>query len=292
MKYYKISFHITPDESASSDAQTARDLLTYMAGEAGCETFEDTDQGVDGYAQQDLFDKQLLDNLLEGFPLTNYAITYSVEEAEDKDWNETWEEQGFEPISIDNRCIIYDALHPIDTQSASLPPLSIAIEAKMAFGTGTHNTTQMMVAAILDQKIKGKRILDCGTGTGILGITAAKCGAKEVVAYDIDEWSVENARHNAKLNNVDNMEILLGDAHVLSHVSGVFDVVLANINRNILLNDMKEFRDIMTDDGVLIISGFYEDDIHLLVEKASELGLEYVEKKQSDDWRCLIFHKA
>ena len=155
-------------------------------------------------------------------------------EAEYRNWNEQWENEGFEPIVIDGRCIIHDTKHPAGDKAPDSPTLDITIEARQAFGTGTHETTRMIVGELLKMDLKGKRILDCGCGTGILGIVASKCGASEIVAYDIDEWSVENARHNAKLNGVKNMEVLEGDRNVLSHVSGVFDVVLANINRNIL----------------------------------------------------------
>ena len=134
-------------------------------------------------------------------------------------------------------------------------PMKILIDAQQAFGTGTHETTQMIVSLLLNQDLKDKRVLDCGCGTGILGIVAAKCGAREVVSYDIDEWSVRNAEHNAELNGVE-LDVLEGDKRVLSHVSGVFDVILANINRNIILEDIDEFVSVMTTDSKIILSGF------------------------------------
>ena len=138
--------------------------------------------------------------------------------------------------------------------------------------------------------LKGKRVLDCGCGTGILAITALKCGAADAVAYDIDEWSADNARHNAEINGVaDRIEVFEGNAHVLSHISGVFDVVLANINRNILLNDMSAFKEVMAHGGTLILSGFYEEDVPLLEEKAESLGLSLKEKKEEGEWRMLYF---
>ena len=131
-------------------------------------------------------------------------------------------------------------------------------------------------------------MLDCGTGTGILGLTASKLGAKEVVGYDIDEWSVENAKHNALLNGVDNMEVLFGNSSVLNHISGVFDVVMANINRNILLDDMRLFRSVMNTDATLILSGFYEEDVPVLLEKANELGLHETARHTDNNWTCLV----
>ena len=167
--------------------------------------------------------------------------------------------------------------------------IKLGIQARNAFGTGTHETTQMIVGALLDIDLKGKRVLDCGCGTGILAITALKCGAADAVAYDIDEWSTENTRHNAEINGVaDRIEVFEGNANVLSHISGVFDVVVANINRNILLADMPAFKEVMAHGGTLILSGFYEDDVPLLVEKAETLGLSLKEKKEEGEWRMVI----
>lgn len=131
-------------------------------------------------------------------------------------------------------------------------------------------------------------MLDCGCGTGILGITASKLGAKDVVGYDIDEWSADNAKYNAELNHVDNMQVMFGDASVLTHVSGLFDVIMANINRNILLNDMEAFKEVMASNAHLIISGFYESDIPLLLDKATALGFTETGRKKQEDWCCLM----
>ena len=170
-----------------------------------------------------------------------------------------------------------------------MAPLRIGIEAQMAFGTGTHETTRLMVAQLLDAQLSGKRVLDCGCGTGILGIAASKLGAEEVVAYDIDEWSVENTRHNAALNGVENLQVLHGDSRVLSHVSGVFDVVVANINRNILLADLPHFADVLSSTGTLLLSGFYQEDAPLLVAEAERNGLQLLHKAGENGWACLVF---
>lgn len=294
--------------------QPAREITAAIAGECGYETFLDTDSGVDGYVQVDFFDEPVLKDALADFPMDDVSVTFTSEEVEDQDWNETWEkEEGFAPINIDDRLVIYDVLHPElgdgdwvlgdgvlsaeshdaqynpPTPTTQYPsPIKIGIHARNAFGTGTHETTQMIVGTLIDMPLEGKRVLDCGCGTGILAITALKCGAAEAVAYDIDEWSADNTRHNSEINDVaDKIEVYEGDASVLSHVEGVFDVVLANINRNILLNDMPAFREVMASDGTLILSGFYEDDVPLLVEKAESLGLTLEEKKENGEWRLL-----
>lgn len=291
MKY--LVSHFTIQCADEELIQPAREITAAIAGECGYETFLDTEEGVDGYVQVDFFDEIMLKDALADFPMDDVSVTFTSEEVEDQDWNETWEkEEGFAPINIDNRLVIYDVLHPGDdslTPNTQHPaPITIGIHARNAFGTGTHETTQMIVGTLLDLPLEGKRVLDCGCGTGILAITALKCGAAEAVAYDIDEWSADNTRHNSEINGVaDKIEVYEGDASVLSHVEGVFDVVLANINRNILLNDMASFREVMAPSATLILSGFYEEDVPMLIEKAESLGLTLEEKKENGEWRML-----
>lgn len=286
MKYKIADFKIacTPELT-----QIAKDLLPDLMGEIGFESFEDTPDGLKGYIPADLLDANSLKQVLETFPLEGVNITYTLSDTEDKNWNEVWENTGFAPINIDNQVLVYDARTGRKPTGDSL--INIGIEAKQAFGTGTHETTRMMIGAMLQLSLKGKRVLDCGCGTGILGIAALKLGAEAVVGFDIDEWSVENTQHNAAINEVDNIEVFHGDAHVLSHVSGVFDVVLANINRNILLNDMPAYLEIMNAGSVLIISGFYDEDVKLLDEKAKTLGLVKTSQITDNHWCCLTFNK-
>ena len=286
MKYQSAIFVAKIDDSTDIELHTAYELVAAMAGEAGFESFETEGDTLVGYVQEALFDKEALDEALSQFPIEGVSVSYTLHEVEDKDWNADWENNGFEPIDIDGRCVIHDTLHPT---SEHPDVMDVVIDAKMAFGTGCHATTRMMVRALLDLDLGGKRVLDCGCGTGILGIVAAKAGAAEVVGYDIDEWSVENTRHNARLNNVDNLEALTGDIKVLSHVDGLFDVVVANINRNILLNDMSELREVMASDGMLIISGFYESDAGQLIACAQGLGLSVITTSSVGDWASLVF---
>ena len=289
MKYYELNFTISP---CSQDAQ---DVLSALAGEAGCETFEETTTGLKAYIQQQLFDEDALKLVLDSFPFENTSISYSIQEAEDKDWNEQWEQEGFEPIIVaDGRLIIHDGRHLPQDQSLNFHnsslPTEIEIDAHLAFGTGTHETTRMICSLLLDMPLKGKRVLDCGCGTGILGICALKLGADSVVGYDIDEWSADNTRHNAVINQVDNnMTALCGDATVLDGFSTEFNLVMANINRNILLNDMERFRSVMTSGASLILSGFYKEDCALLESKAQSLGLSLQATRTDGDWACLLF---
>lgn len=278
MKYFEVDFTISPYSVDASD------VLAAMAGEVGFETFEETVTGLKGYVQQSLFDVSVLKTALEDFPFEDTTISYDIREAEDRDWNEQWEQEGFEPIVISENLIIHDGRHLPD----STPDIAIEIDAKLAFGTGTHETTRMICSTLLELQPKG-RVLDCGTGTGILSICALKLGAQEAVGYDIDEWSVDNARHNAVINQVDNrFTSLLGDASILNKVEGSFDLVMANINRNILLNDMPQFVSKMNADATLILSGFYTDDCQILIEKAQTLGLTLQQQKEDQQWACLV----
>lgn len=286
MKYLVAEFKI---ECQDGMIQIARDLLTDALGEAGFETFEDTKEGINGYVQESLFDENAMNDVISNFMLPDVTINANIQEAEYRNWNEEWEEAGFERININDSITIYDARH--DDGNGIASGISIGIETKQAFGTGTHETTRMIVSTLLNIDLKGKRVLDCGCGTGILGIAASKLGASEVVGYDIDEWSSENAIHNAELNGVGNMKVMLGDASVLKSVEGKFDVVLANINRNILLADMPAFVSVMADDSLLILSGFYASDVDLLIEKASSLGLSKIDSKSDSEWTCLVLKK-
>lgn len=285
MKYYEINFKISADSTIIDDVKA---VIAAMTGEAGLETFEDTDEGMKGYAQTTLLDRQALDEALAMLPFEGAKVTYTIEDAEDKDWNEQWENEGFEPIAIGSKLVVHDGRHLPDKAF----DISIEIDAKLAFGTGSHETTRMILSMLSTMDLKGKRVLDCGCGTGILSIAALKMGAKEAVGYDIDEWSADNARHNAIINMVDDrFTSLLGDASVIDNIEGNFDVVVANINRNILLNDMPKFVKKMNSNGTLILSGFYCDDIPLLEAKAKEYGLSLAEQKNDGEWACIKVKK-
>ena len=294
MKYFEVTFTLSP---YSSDAC---DVLAALAGEAGFETFMETENGLTGYVQQTLFDEPALKEALEDFPFEGVSISYDVQEAEDKDWNEQWEQEGFEPIEVRSKMndgrgiVIHDGRHL--PENISDQDIAIEIDAKLAFGTGTHETTRMICATLLElftnhsSLFTPVKVLDCGTGTGILAISALKLGAKEAIGYDIDEWSVDNARHNAVINRVDDrFQSLLGDVNILKEVDGTFDLVMANINRNILLADMPMMHAKMAPGARLILSGFYTADIPMLTEKAQSLGMTLMAQKDDNDWACLVF---
>ena len=295
MKYFEVEFTISP---YSADAC---DLLAALAGDAGFETFEETETGLLGYVQQSLFSEAALQESIADFPFEGVSIRYDVREAEDRDWNEQWEQEGFEPIVVSRseecsarseecsarseECgvwsentfegiIIHDGRHLPSEVSSHLSPLTSRLSP--------------LTSHLLEIEIDAR--LAFGTGTGILSICALKLGATEAVGYDIDEWSVDNARHNAVINRVDDrFTSLLGDATILNKVEGTFDLVMANINRNILLNDLPLFRQKMAPGSVLILSGFYTADSHLLIDKAATLGLTLRQQQADNDWACLTF---
>lgn len=287
MKYYVANFDI---ECAEEMLQPARELLSAAACEAGFEAFEDTDNGIAGYVQRPLYDKEALDAAIADYMPEGTQVTYNIEEVPDQDWNQDWEDQGFEPIGVSDHLVIYDAKHTDMSMFAGDDGvMRIFIEARNAFGTGTHQTTRMILRRLLGMDLTGKSVLDCGCGTGILGIVALRLGANRVLGYDIDEWSSENAKHNAALNGVDNLDVLLGDASVLDGVKEEFDVVIANINRNILLNDMTAFRSHLKTGGRLILSGFYETDVPMLEQAAQSNGLTIIDVVTDEEWACAMF---
>jgi ribosomal protein L11 methyltransferase len=261
--------------------------------------------------QEGLLNKSVLDDSLSDFLLPDVHISYTLSKAENKDWNETWEQEGFDPIDVCHKVLIVDANQSEFLSSeahgdsefkdgkegeagnvsaeGTAYDVVVRIAARQAFGTGTHQTTQMIVSEMLGMDLKGKRVLDCGCGTGILSIVACKLWAAEACGYDIDQWSVDNTRDNAKLNQVDNLLALLGDASVLQRIEGQFDVVLANINRNILLHDMPAFRTKMKKGALLVLSGFYVADLPLLEDEAATLGLHLDHQQHKDDWCCAVF---
>lgn len=289
MKYYVANFDI---ECAEELLQPARELLSAAACEAGFEAFEDTDNGIAGYVQRPLYDKEALDAAIADYMPEGTQVTYNIEEVPDQDWNQDWEDQGFEPIGVSDHLVIYDAKHTDMSMFAGDDGvMRIFIETRNAFGTGTHQTTRMILRRLLGMDLTGKSVLDCGCGTGILGIVASRLGANRVLGYDIDEWSSENAKHNAALNGVDNLDVLLGDASVLDGVKEEFDVVIANINRNILLNDMTAFRSHLKTGGRLILSGFYETDVPMLEQAAKNNGLTIIDVVTDEEWACAMFER-
>ena len=282
MKYYELSFTIEPYLEAYSD------VLSASLAEIGFESFMPADNGVTAYIQQPLYDGEQLRKVIEEFPFDNVSIQFSMAEAAYEDWNAVWEEEGFRPIVIDDTIVIHDVKHT-DVPSV---PYDIIITPKLAFGTGSHQTTRMIMRELAQLDLTGKSVADAGTGTGILAIMCVKRGAEDVFAYDIDEWSVENTRDNLLLNGIHNqVTVEKGDASVLSS-TGNKDLLIANINRNILLNDLPVFCSKLNPHGLLLLSGFYTEDAAVLVDAAQKQGLTLIKKESDENWCVLLLKKT
>ncbi|WP_288910198.1 50S ribosomal protein L11 methyltransferase [uncultured Bacteroides sp.] len=280
MKYLEFIFHTEPC------TEVVNDVLSAVLGEVGFESFVEQEGGIAAYIQTALYDEEALKSALDSFPLADTTLTYTYKEAEDKDWNEEWEKNFFQPIVIGNRCVIHSTFHH-DVPQAEY---DIVINPQMAFGTGHHETTSLIIGELLEADLQGKALLDMGCGTSILAILARMRGAAPCTAIDIDEWCVRNSLENIELNHVDSISVSQGDASILPD-KGPFDVVIANINRNILLNDMKHYVARMNPGARLFMSGFYTDDIPAIREEAERNGLRFVHHKEKNRWAAVQFEK-
>lgn len=278
MKYLEFTFRTVPC------TETANDVLCAVLGEAGFESFVEQPGGIAAYIQKDIYDEDAVRAALEGFPLADTGVEYTWQEAEDKDWNEEWEKNFFQPIVIGERCVIHSTFHH-DVPRAEY---DIVINPQMAFGTGHHETTSLIIGELLDSDLQGKSLLDMGCGTSILAILARMRGAAPCTAIDIDEWCVRNSLENIELNGVDCIEVFRGDASSLEG-KGPFDVVIANINRNILLNDTTKYVSCMHPGSELYMSGFYTDDIPLIQAEAERNGLRLVHHREKNRWAAVKF---
>lgn len=280
MKYYEFKFIFKPKNEIVSD------ILMSVLGDVGFESFVEEDDVLKAYIQQSLFNKEELQTSINQFPIEVDAVDYTYTEAEDKDWNEEWEKNFFKPIIIDDLCAIHSTFH------TDIPKVKydIIINPQMAFGTGHHETTSLILNELLQMDLQNKAVLDMGCGTSILAILASKRGAKPITAIDIDSWCVDNSKDNCRLNQITDIDIKLGDASILKDEKP-FNLVIANINRNILLQDMDKYVQVLQEKGKLLMSGFYTEDIAILQEKAESLGLHFVKTNHKNNWACLLVQK-
>ncbi|WP_298896911.1 50S ribosomal protein L11 methyltransferase [uncultured Psychroserpens sp.] len=262
--------------------QPAVEILIAELGYAGFESFVETETGVTAYIQKEEWNEYILDGvwILDS---EEFEISFTFEEIEQTNWNAEWE-KNFSPIIVDNKCSVRAPFHDKpDTE------YDIIIEPKMSFGTGHHETTHMMIQYILKNDFKDKSVLDMGCGTGVLAILTEMKGAKPIDAIDYDNWCYLNSLENVERNNCKHITVLEGDASLL--LGRHYDIVIANINRNILLNDMETYVNTLNDKGVLFLSGFYNDDISIINTKCETYGLKHVETLQRNNWVALKFEK-
>ncbi len=277
MQYSQATFQVSAQEAF------VQDVLVAQLAEIGFETFENpTENTLVAYIQTDSFEEDTLTALLKDFPFEGITLN-EVSLCENIDWNAEWEKHYFEPILIGDQCVIHSSFHK------DLPACQydIIIDPKMAFGTGHHQTTSLILKELLSMNLQGKSLLDMGCGTAVLAILASMRGANPITAVDIDNWCTENAMENMALNHITNIDVILGDARVLNGMH--FDVILANINRNILLMDMERYVACLNPGGMLIMSGFYTEDIPMLEAKANALGLHLTTQHTKDNWAMIAF---
>ncbi len=273
--YIGYHFTITPLELGS-------EILIAELGEKAFESFIETETGVSAFVQKDLWSENILEDIqiLEN---PEFKIEYTFEEIEQVNWNEEWE-KNFEPIDVDGKCHVRAPFH-----EKTNAEFDIVIEPKMSFGTGHHETTHMMIQHLLETDLVGKKTLDMGCGTAILAILAEMKGAQPIDAIDIDNWCYLNSIENAERNNCKHISVYEGDASLLEGKK--YDIIIANINRNILLNDMQQYVDCLNENGILFLSGFYTDDIPVISESCTSKGLTYVKQFERNNWVALKFKK-
>ncbi|WP_396137843.1 50S ribosomal protein L11 methyltransferase [Flavobacterium sp.] len=273
--YIGYHFEISPLELGS-------EILIAELGEKAFESFIETETGISAFVQKDLWSETILEDI---YILTNseFTIKYTFEEIEQVNWNEEWE-KNFEAIDVDGKCHVRAPFH-----EKTNAEYDIVIEPKMSFGTGHHETTHMMIQHILETDCTNKKTLDMGCGTAILAILAEMKGAQPIDAIDIDNWCYLNSIENAERNNCKHISVYEGDADFL--FGKRYDIIIANINRNILLNDMQTYVDCLNGNGLLFLSGFYTEDIPVISESCVSKGLTYEKQFERNNWVALKFTK-
>lgn len=271
--YLGYHFTVEPKELGS-------EILVAELGEKPFESFTESDFGVVAYIQKQLWTEDVLEDI-QILSSPEFTISYTIEEIEQVNWNEEWE-KNFEPIDVDGKCHVRAPFHPKTNAE-----FDIVIEPKMSFGTGHHETTHMMIQHLLETDVRGLKTLDMGCGTAILAILAEMKGAQPIDAIDIDNWCYLNSIENAERNNCRHITVYEGDAAILEGKK--YDLIIANINRNILLNDMEAYVKCLNKEGILLLSGFYEEDIPFIDASCKEQGLTYVKKFKRNNWVSLKY---
>jgi len=276
MVYIELNVKMNPENPLM-------EIVMVELGELGFESFVDTEEGMLAYIPENIFNEQLIREMqiVKANPM---LFSYTFQKMEDKNWNEVWE-SNYEPVVINNRCGIRAPFHPENKDVE----FDLVIEPKMSFGTAHHETTSNMIKLLLEEELSGKSVLDMGCGTSVLAILAAKRGAKDIVAIDNDEWAYNNSLENIVRNNEPDIKVLLGDASLLENLH--FDIIIANINRNILLNDIHNYVASLNTKGVLLMSGFYEQDIPAIKVECAKYELTFDRYISDNNWVAVRFIK-
>jgi ribosomal protein L11 methyltransferase len=261
------------------------ELLMAEIADAGFDSFLETDKGFEAYVELEKYDKEQLNAIKEKYTAQTPVVFYQ-DRIQKQNWNEEWE-KNYEPIIVDDKCLIRADFHKI----AKKYPYEVIITPKMSFGTGHHQTTYLMIKSQMTMNHQGKRVMDAGCGTAILSVMACKLGAKDVEAFDIDEWSVINGKENLEVNQCPQIHLQQGKLDELS-IEGTFDIILANINKNVLLAEIKQYAAYLNSEGLLLLSGFYTHDIADLLQEASQYNLREVSRDERETWAALLLRKG
>lgn len=272
MYHTRLTVHCDPQFS---------EILIAEISQAGFDSFLENENGFEAYAEVDRFDQFQVDEIKKKYNQVK-PLEFSWDRIEKKNWNEEWE-RGYEPIIVNDQCVIKAEFHNIEKEY----PYTITITPKMSFGTGHHQTTYLMIQSQLEIDHKDKMVMDAGCGTAILSIMAAKRGAQQVDAFDIDEWSVINGKENIEVNGCTNISIRQGEISNLTFNHN-YDLVLANINKNILMKELPQYVSYLNSNGQILLSGFYEKDIPELVARAHQYNLKHVSSEVRDNWASLL----
>ena len=272
MNYIELKITLTPNTEIN------RDIVSALLAETGFESFMESEKGLDAYIAEKSFSEKSITDVFENFPLSDVNFQYEVNLIKSRNWNEEWEKNFFQPIIIKDQVIIHSSFHK------NIPsfPYNIVIDPKMAFGTGHHSTTSMMISYLLEQNLNAKSVLDMGCGTAVLAILAYMKGANPVIAIDNDEWAYENSLENIRINNTSDIQVKLGDANLLGKER--YDFIFANINRNILLNDIPVYAKCMQNCASLFMSGFYKEDLGIISDACNKQFLKLIDYKEDNRW--------
>ena len=276
MNYIEITFKISP-------VNPGVEILSAQLSEIDFESFVETDEGLLAYIPEEKFDEKNLKDL-QLLNSDEFRISYNSKIIKNQNWNKVWE-SNFKPIIIAERCGVRASFHPEFKNIEH----EIIINPQMSFGTAHHETTAMMIELMLDMKFKGKSVLDFGCGTSVLSILAAKLGAENITAVDNDEWAYENSLENIKLNNLENINVFYGDSQIIKNKK--FNIIIANINRNILIKSISDLNSTLSENGMLMMSGFYEDDIKKIREETEKFNLKFVDFIVKNKWAAIRLGK-
>ena len=273
--YIEVRFDVEPCDATSTD------VLAAMLCDVEFESFVPDESGLTAYVKRELYNESAIADIVKSFPL-QAQINWRAEVIEGQDWNSEWEKNYFQPIVVGDKCVIHSSFH------TDIPKVEydIVIDPKMAFGTGHHATTSLIIRQLLEMSLDGLSVMDMGTGTGILAILSAMRGAGKVSAIEIDEFAYVNAVDNVKINGEPQINVMLGDASLLANEEPV-DVFIANINRNIITADIAEYAKTLKSGGIMLLSGFYEEDVDVIMSQARLHSLDYQSHTVQDRWTCL-----